>query len=120
MYSSHCGRFEKIANRRHFLQRAGAGFGSVALAHLLSARGLLAAETVATNPLAPRAGHFPAKARSVIWLFMEGAPSAGDMFDPKPELTKRDGQTIQIDVFNGNPGPLMKSPFQFKQYGQSG
>lgn len=120
IYSSHCGRFETIMNRRHFLQRAGAGFGSVALAHLLAQQGLLAAETAAANPLAPRPVHFPAKAKSVIWLFMEGAPSAVDTFDPKPELTKRDGQKIQIDVFNGNPGPLMKSPFQFKQYGQSG
>ena len=51
---------------------------------------------------------------------MEGAPSSVDLFDPKPELTKRDGQRIDIDVFNGNPGPLMKSPFSFKQYGQSG
>ena len=42
------------------------------------------------------------------------------MFDPKPELTKRHGQRIEIDVFNGNPGPLMKSPFRFKQYGESG
>lgn len=118
--NTHCGRFERIINRRHFLQRAGAGFGSVALTHLLAGQGLLSAETTATNPLTPRTGHFPAKARSVIWLFMEGAPSAVDTFDPKPELTKRDGQKIEINVFNGNPGPLMKSPFQFKQYGQSG
>ena len=114
-----CGRFERIVNRRHFLQRAGAGFGSVALTHLLAKQNLLA-ETAVTNPLAPRQGHFPAKAKSVIWLFMEGAPSAADTFDPKPELTRRDGQKMQIDVFNGNPGPLMKSPFQFKQHGQSG
>ena len=51
---------------------------------------------------------------------MEGAPSSVDIFDPKPELTRRDGQRIKIDVFNGNPGPLMKSPFSFKQYGESG
>lgn len=118
--SSHCGRFESIVNRRHFLQRAGAGFGSVALLDLLSGQGLLAAESAAKDTAAPRIVHFPAKAKSVIWLFMEGAPSAVDTFDPKPELTKRDGQKIQINVFNGNPGPLMKSPFQFKQYGQSG
>lgn len=120
--SSHCGRFEKIINRRHFLQRAGAGFGSVALAHLLADQGLLALadQTGSTNPLTPHLGQFAPQARSIIWLFMEGAPSAVDMFDPKPELTKRDGQKIEIDVFNGNPGPLMKSPFQFQQYGQSG
>lgn len=118
--SSHCGRFESIVNRRHFLQRAGAGFGGVALLDMLSRQGLLAADTDSGNPLAPRTLHFPAKAKSIIWLFMEGAPSSVDMFDPKPELTRRDGQKIQIDVFNGNPGPLMKSPFQFKQYGESG
>lgn len=118
--SSHCGRFESIINRRHFLQRAGGGFGSVALLDLLSNQGLLASDASTTSPTAGRIVHFPAKARSVIWLFMEGAPSAVDMFDPKPELTKRDGQRIQINVFNGNPGPLMKSPFQFKQHGHSG
>ena len=64
--------------------------------------------------------HYAPKAKAVIWLFMEGAPSAVDTFDPKPELTKRDGQRIEIDVFNGNPGPLMKSPFKFRQHGESG
>ncbi len=118
--NTHCGRYEQILNRRHFLQRAGAGFGSVALADLLSREGLLAEEAAPGGPLAPRSGHFTPKATSVIWLFMEGAPSAADTFDPKPELTKRDGQRISIDVFNGDPGPLMKSPFSFKQYGESG
>ena len=70
--------------------------------------------------LLPRPGHFPAKAKSVIWLFMEGAPSAVDMFDRKPELDKRDGDTTDIQAFFGNPGPLMKSPFSFKQYGECG
>jgi hypothetical protein len=74
----------------------------------------------ARDPLSPRATHFAPKAKSIIWLFMEGAPSGVDLFDPKPELTKRHGQKHVIDVFNGNPGPLMRSPFTFKQYGQSG
>ena len=51
---------------------------------------------------------------------MEGAPSAVDLFDPKPELDKNHGKKMAIDVFNGNPGPLMKSPFAFRQYGESG
>lgn len=118
--NTHCGRYEPIFNRRHFLERAGAGFGSVALAHLMAEERLRASEPVAAGPLAPRPVHIPAQARSVIWLFMEGAPSAVDTFDPKPELTRRDGQKIEIDVFNGSPGPLMKSPFSFKQYGESG
>ena len=117
----HCGRFETFTNRRDFLKKAGAGFGALALAELLGKGGLGAAELPRSlNPMAPRIAHFPARAKSVIWLFMEGAPSAVDMFDPKPELTKRDGQRMEIDVFNGKPGPLMKSPFSFKQYGQTG
>ena len=59
------------------------------------------------NPMSARQPHYPARAKSIIWLFMEGAPSSVDLFDPKPELTKRDGQRITIDVFNGNPGPLL-------------
>ncbi len=118
----HCGRIQSSRNRRDFLSRAGAGFGMLALSDILGSSNLLAndEQAAANNPLAPHDGHFPAKAKSVVWLFMEGAPSAVDMFDPKPELTKRNGQKIEIDVFNGNPGPLMKSPFSFKQYGESG
>src|SRR6266496_6481238 len=123
----HCGRYEKFTDRRDFLKKAGAGFGLLALADLLQNDSLLAADESSVNsqvstlnPMAPRQPHYPAKAKSIIWLFMEGAPSSVDLFDPKPELTKRDGQRIDIDVFNGNPGPLMKSPFRFRQYGQSG
>src|SRR5215218_1998608 len=116
----HCGRFQSFTTRRDFLRKAGGGFGMLALAELIGKNNLLAAEPDALKPMAPRVPHFPPKAKSVIWLFMEGAPSAVDLFDPKPELTKRNGQRIAIDVFNGNPGPLMKSPFSFAQYGQSG
>ena len=121
--SHHCGRYEKFTSRRDFLKKAGAGFGLIGLAGLLQGDGLLGADVQSAgtlDPLSPRMPHYPAKAKSIIWLFMEGAPSSVDLFDPKPELTKRDGQRITIDVFNGNPGPLMKSPFSFKQYGQSG
>lgn len=104
-------------NRRGFLRQAGAGFGMVALADLLNGD---AARAAPAGPLAPKVAHFPAKAKSVIWLFMEGAPSGFDLFDPKPELDKFDGKRVKIDVFNGNPGPLMKSPFKFRQYGKSG
>lgn len=115
-----CGRVEPICNRRRFLERAGGGMGILALADLLSGQSLLADDAPAksTAPLPPP--HFSAKAKSVIWLFMEGAPSAVDVFDPKPELDKNHGKKIAIDVFNGNPGPLMRSPFKFQQYGQSG
>jgi hypothetical protein len=56
----------------------------------------------------------------VIWLFMEGGPSGVDLFDRKPELERSDGKRISIETFNGNPGPLMKSPFRFKQHGECG
>src|SRR5262245_54874648 len=109
----HCGRYEKFTNRRDFLKKAGGGFGLLALADLLQVDGLLsAAEPIkagdgiepaqALDPMAPRQSHYAAKAKSIIWLFMEGAPSSVDLFDPKPELTKRDGQRINIDVSNGN------------------
>ncbi|MCI0361538.1 MAG: DUF1501 domain-containing protein [Planctomycetaceae bacterium] len=116
-----CGRVENILGRRRFLQRAGGGMGIVALAHLLNQQSLLAGEPqAAKRPPALPPAHFPAKARAVIWLFMEGAPSAVDVFDPKPELDKASGKKIEIDVFNGNPGPLMRSPFKFQQYGECG
>ena len=119
METSHCGRYQRAFSRRELLQKAGGGLGLFALAELLGGQEASAAAG-RTDPLAPRAPHFVPKAKSVIWLFMEGAPSGVDLFDPKPELTKRHGEKIQINVFNGNPGPLMRSPFTFKQYGQSG
>src|SRR5262245_15271770 len=110
-------RHGRSCDRRRFLQRAGAGFGFVALADLLNRD---AARAAPGGPLAPKPAHFPARANAVIWLFMEGAPSAVDLFDPKPQLDRHDGQRVKIDVFNGNPGPLMKSPFKFRRHGQSG
>jgi hypothetical protein len=110
-------------SRRDFLARAGGGFGLLALADLLHQTGR--ADFSLPNPadpLAPRAGHFSARAKAVIWLYMYGAPSAIDTFDPKPEVTNRHGQRLpgKVDVLFGNPGPLMRSPFTFKQYGKSG
>ena len=115
-----CGRVANMLSRREWLTRAGGGAGLVAFANLLAEQNLLAAPNAPRTSLAPQSPHFPAKAKAVIWLFMEGAPSAVDMFDPKPELTKRHGQKTDIKAFFGNPGPLMKSPFSFKQYGECG
>src|SRR5436305_13916486 len=66
-----------FSSRRDFLCKAGNGFGALALAGLLAQDGRLARAATGTplNPLAPRAGHFPGKAKSVIWLFMNGGPS---------------------------------------------
>src|SRR5689334_8779263 len=115
---THCGRYSRGLSRRELLQRAGGGFGGLALAVMLASQGLMAATPV--DPIAPKRPHYTPKVKSIIWLFMEGAPSAVDLFDPKPELTKRHGTKFAIDTFNGKPGPLMKSPFTFAQYGQSG
>ena len=77
-------------SRRQLLQRAGAGFGSLALTALLADEARAA--TPAANPLAPKEPHFKARAKRVIFLFMPGGPSQVDTFDPKPELTKRNGK----------------------------
>src|SRR5262245_23849460 len=85
-------------SRRQFLERSGLGLGSLALAYLLEADavrnrcGAAQTEEAVFNDLRPRHGHFPGKARAVIQLYQEGGPSQMDLFDPKPELAKRDGQ----------------------------
>ena len=117
-------------NRREALLRAGGGAGLLGLATLLQDEGLLtSAANAATidplNPLAPRPGHFAPKAKRVIWLFINGGPSHVDTWDYKPELEKRDGQELEgfdkfTGFFAGSVGPLMKSPFTFKQHGESG
>ena len=113
-------RDRRPVSRRQLLRGAGAGFGTLALAGLLRDGGLLAAPPgsagLAINPMSPRAPHFAPKATSIIWLFMEGGPSGFDLFDPKPELQKRSGQRVDgIQTHFGHPGPLLKSPFSFKQ-----
>ncbi len=112
-------------DRRSFLQQAGNGFGALALAGLLQQEGRLVASPGAANPLAPRIAHRPAQAKSVIWLFMNGGPSHVDTWDYKPELALRDGKELEgfdpnTGFFNGSVGPVMKSPFEFKQHGDSG
>ena len=118
-------------SRREFLKRSGQGCGMLALASLLDQQGLLtapaeaAADDRSLNPLAPRSGHFSAKAKSVIWLFMNGGQSQVDTWDYKPELEKRDGKELEgfdknTGFFTNQVGPLMKSPFQFARHGQSG
>jgi uncharacterized protein DUF1501 len=121
-------------SRRDFLFRSGGGVSGLALAYLLDQQGLLAAETSAacaakplgTNPYAPKPPHFKPRATAVISLFMSGGPSAVDLWDYKPSLTKYAGQPLDdkvqgdIHVRQGYPGPLMPSPFEFKPYGQSG
>jgi hypothetical protein len=99
------------------------------LAYLLQQEGLLASETPAGpapggRDLRPRAGHFPAQARAVVMLMQIGGPSQMDLFDPKPQLQKRDGQKHPDKVESFQPGSqdnrLMASPFKFQKYGRSG
>jgi hypothetical protein len=108
------------------LRRAGCGFGMLALAGLLDREGLLAGEDARRlHPLAPRKPHFAGKAKSVIWLFMNGGPSQVDTWDYKPELARRDGKELKgfdkkTGFFTEEVGPLMKSPFAWKRHGKSG
>ena len=116
--------------RREMLARCGGGMGFLALAGLLADEKLLLPSALgetnpSLNPLAPRAPHFAAKAKSVIWLFMNGGPSQVDTWDYKPELEKRDGKELEgfdknTGFFTAQVGPLMKSPFKWAQHGQSG
>jgi hypothetical protein len=106
------------------LARTASGFGAVALAALAGdpAFGLTSSDR-RTNPLAPQATHFPAKAKNVIFLFMDGGVSQVDSFDPKPRLDREHGQPIKAKVqptqFD-NVGLVLKSPWKFNQHGQSG
>ena len=86
-----------LLNRREMLLRAGGGAGLLALASLFQDTGLLlpSASAGEVNPLAPKPPHFPAKAKSVIWLFMNGGPSQVDTWDYKPELIKADGKALE-------------------------
>ena len=81
-------------SRRGFLKSASSGIGLVALASMFRDEGLLAAEPNAANPLAPRASHFAPKAKACICIYLEGAPSQMDLFDPKPKLAEMNGQAL--------------------------
>jgi hypothetical protein len=117
-----------MMTRRDLLTACGTGFGMTAFAQL-SAR-LAAASPVTTgmpsamesNPLAPKAPHFPAKAKHVIFLFLNGGPSQVDTFDPKPMLDKYNGKPVPSGnlATERKTGNLLKSPFEFKKHGRSG
>ncbi len=111
--------------RRQLLQQAGSGAGLLALASLFADQSPAATDGKSINPLAPKVAHFPAKAKSVIWLFMNGGPSQVDTWDYKPELERSDGKELagfdkQTGFFANQVGGVMKSPFKFDRHGQSG
>jgi hypothetical protein len=112
-------------SRREVLRRIGGGFGALGVSSVFADAGLLsAAAPAAVNPLAPRRPHFTPRAKRVIFLFMNGAPSHVDTFDPKIELTRRNGQMLpermQANRNRRNTTPLMASPFRTRRYGQAG
>ena len=111
--------FPQCISRRKLLEISGLGFGTIALATLLRAD----EDRRSYNDLKPRKGHSPGTAKAVIQFVQNGGPSQMDLFDPKPELTKRAGQAhpdgVEIHQPN-NANVLLASPFQFRKYGQSG
>jgi hypothetical protein len=117
----------KQVARRWFLQECGVGLGAMALAQFLGTAQRASAAPAGVNPLASRAPHFPGKAKSVIYLFMAGAPSHLELFDNKPQLAKFDGTLPPPELIKGyraafiNPSSKLLGPkFKFAKHGQSG
>ena len=131
-----CHSFTPVFSRRQALQVSAAGFGYLALADLLRAqdppapanrsriaRAALASADAAQNPLSPKAPHFEPKAKRIIFLFMHGGPSQVDTFDYKPHLERDHGKPVPFAkprVVSSKTFNLLKSPWKFRQYGQSG
>jgi hypothetical protein len=117
--STACCRKPELADyfqtRREFLARAGMGFGTLGLASLLADEAAAAPAAADLSPLSPKQPHFAAKAKRVIHIFTQGAPSQVDTWDPKPALTRNDGKSIP-----GHNGVAMGSPFKFTRHGRSG
>jgi hypothetical protein len=117
--------------RRHFFGQCGVGLGSMALASILNQGRSVARDEPLANPLEPKAGHFPAKAKNVIFLFMAGGPSQLELFESKPELQKRHDQPIPdsfikgkrfafMNTFAKETPKLLATKRKFAQYGASG
>ena len=115
--------FPDFLNRRDLLRRSGCGLGALGLATLLSDIGELpAASTGFVSPMAPKRPQFPAKAKHVIHIFLNGGPSHVDTFDPKPALAKYAGKSLPVDNLKTErkTGAALPSPFTFRKYGESG
>jgi hypothetical protein len=118
--SRHCGRFQTPLSRRAMLARCTNGFGALSLLALLGDK---AFGGIPSNSLAPKPPQFPPRAKSVIFLYMDGGPSQVDTFDPKPLLNREHGQPFKMKMeptqFNNN-GTTFGCPWNFRQYGRSG
>ena len=108
--------------RRWFLRDCGLGLAGIAMNSLLAREA-----SAAVQNLAIQGPHFPAKAKRVIYLFQAGAPSQLELFDPKPELTKRDGKLPPPELLKGYRAAFIKpnsallgAKYQFAKHGQSG
>src|SRR5437868_1885515 len=111
--------------RREFLGRSGMGFGALALTGLLGQTDQsmpTASASTVLHPLTPKPPHFPARAKRVIHLFMNGGPSQVDTFDPKPALAKYAGKALPMPTLRTErkTGAAFPSPFKFRKYGKSG
>ncbi|MCA9043575.1 MAG: DUF1501 domain-containing protein, partial [Planctomycetaceae bacterium] len=108
-------------NRRDMLWNTALGAGGIGLTALLAEAGLAAQQE--ENPFAPKPTHFTPRAKSVIFLYMDGGPSQVDTFDPKPLLQAESGQPFKMEIqptqFDNN-GNTLGSPWKFQQYGESG
>ncbi|QDU09293.1 DUF1501 domain-containing protein [Gimesia aquarii] len=116
---------DPIITRRQMLQRCGTGFGSMGLASLMASQGLLKETNAAPahqSPMAPKKSHFPAKAKHIIHIFLNGGASQVDTFDPKPALAKYAGKMLPSKNLRTErkTGAALPSPFKFKKYGESG
>jgi Protein of unknown function (DUF1501) len=118
-----------LQSRRDFLTTGASGIGLLALASLLRDEGLLAAESKeAVNPLAPKAPHFAPKAKNCICIYLEGAPSQIDLFDPKPKLNELSGKplpesltkNIRFAFIQKETAVLLGSPRKFAKHGECG
>lgn len=116
--------YRSLLRRRRFLKEVACGIGMMGLADLLAADTPSAG---AVHPLAPKAPHFSGKAKNVIFMFMEGAPSQMDLYDPKPALQKYAGQPLPESLasqlrlaFTKKDAKILPSPRIFKPHGRSG
>jgi len=122
----------RAVTRRHFFKQAGFGIGAAALSNLLAPYplafgGAVAGPAAPVDPLAPKPPMFPAKAKSIIYLFMAGAPSQVDLLDYKRKLQQLDGKNIPDEFTKGERFAFIKgkprllgSPYEFRKWGQSG
>src|SRR6266478_242927 len=114
----------RLLSRRQMLRQMGTGLGMVGLATLLRDADLLipSASGAAANPLAPKQPHFPARAKHIIHIYLNGGPSQVDTFDPKPALAKWAEKAIPSgNLTTERPtGAALPSPFKFQRYGKSG